>query len=168
MNSSYAEEETPPGIQIIGSLSALIFGLVGAFAVIMLFVRNDTWVEDRIFFLTSKIAVVSFATFIPLSTLLTIFRRTRGLSGYGFLIVSNIHAFNLWIMSLIILNRLGGRLGVIIGLGFAGIGVIPVSIIIAAYHSYWSAAGEITITGILVLLARFLGVFLVAKHETSK
>jgi hypothetical protein len=170
MSDLYQEKREPLLPQVIGAIGNLLllmFFIIGVLAVVMLFVRDGVWVQENIYPIVQTIAGISLFTVFPLSLLLTIFRKTRGISGLLLFIESYIFGFSLWLFSLIILNLLGGRIGVIIGLVFAGIGVIPVAIIASALHGYWSTAGEILLAGILIILARYIGGYLVAKSAES-
>jgi len=66
---------------------------------------------------------------------------------------------------------LAGVFWIIVGLLFAGLGVIPIAMIAAALNAQWSIAGQMLLGVIVVLALRAIGTFLVesdARREVPK
>lgn len=114
------------------------------------------------------VLVGSFCLFVvlPLSLILAVFRKTRGVAGIAILLSSEIWAFGLWVNALLIAYALAGVAWLVIGVVFVGLGVIPVAIIAAMIKGHWSLAGQLVLSGILILIARFFAFFLAAKADT--
>lgn len=53
----------------------------------------------------------------------------------------------------------------IVGLVFAGVGVVAIAVIAALIRGYWSTAGELFLLFIIVFAIRFLAFYLAAKAD---
>ena len=60
---------------------------------------------------------------------------------------------------------LWGTFAVIVGLCFAGVGVVPIGILAALFHGYWSRVFEMLTLIVLTFGSRFFAVWLLSKTE---
>jgi hypothetical protein len=100
---------------------------------------------------------------VPVFLLLSIPRVTRGWAGLGITLSSYAVGLSLWVWSLVIAYAMAGVFWVVVGLFFAGVGVVAVAAIASAVHGEWFIFIQIVIGVIVVYLLRFFGAFVVEK-----
>lgn len=96
------------------------------------------------------------------------FRATRGFSAIGFLCASYAFGFVLWIWSLLLVLDLWGMFAVVVGLLMAGIGIVPVAILAALFHSDWEGLGDLAVMTSATFGIRFLAVWLASKADRER
>jgi hypothetical protein len=112
--------------------------------------------------LASDIATVCCIVFLlPLS----LFRRTRIVSMWGFLLASYLFGLSFWVYGLLVTYDQWGRTGVFIGLFLFGFGVVPLGIIAAATQYLWLTAGELIFGVVLTFGARAFAFHLAKKMD---
>lgn len=131
-------------ISVAGCLVYIVF-LIGAGTLIVTIFRGIPWFAENVQPVVGPICVVVTIILVPISFFLAVFKKTRPLAGLGFTIASYSIGIDLWLASLIASYFLAGGFWMIVGLFFAGIGVVPVAIGAAFLHSEWS-------TGILLVV----------------
>lgn len=142
-----------------GCLLYLVIALAGIAVLILLF-RGVGWVSEKIYPWAMFFAGIALFVVTPGSLLLSIFRVSRGLGALGLLVASYVIGFSLWIWSLIVAYSLAGVFWLIIGLLFAGLGIVPVAFIAALLSREWSVAGQLLIMVVLVYAIRMFSFFL--------
>ncbi len=138
-------------------LGGCLLYLIVAFGVLTLFgvlLRGVGWIAENIYPWVMLATAIALIVVVPISLLLSIFRKSRGVGSVGLLLSSYVVGLNLWMWSLIVASSLAGTFWLIVGLLFAGIGVVPIAFIAALLSSEWSVAGQILITTIVVFLIR--------------
>lgn len=141
----------------IFTLGYYLFGLLGVISVFLVFIRSATFLDDYIHPIITAISAFGLFIIIPISLILLIFKKTRVWGGFGFLIYSLILGFHLWFWCLILAKVFAGTLWLIIGLFFAGIGIIPIALIATAIASEWSLVIGIVLTAIVIFVCRTIG-----------
>jgi len=96
---------------------------------------------------------------IPLS----IFRKTRPIAGNGLYFSSYLFGIMLWAYSCVVSYGIWGYAGLVVGLLFLGVGVLPVALLGTLLHGYWSILGELVFGIFLTFGARGFGVYLLVK-----
>ncbi len=96
---------------------------------------------------------MTFFILLPLS----IPRRLRRFGGYCIYITSYILGMTLWVWGLLLTDFLWGRLAVVLGLVFAGAGVVPVAILASLSKGMWSEVGYFALGIILAFGSHFIG-----------
>ena len=139
--------------------------LVGVILLIVTLFKGMTWISGPVYRSAVVAGAICFFIVLPLSLLLAIFRKTRGTASVGLLICSFVWAFGLWVSSFITAYLLAGLVWMIVGLVFAGVGVVAIAVIAALIRGYWSTAGELFLLVIVVFAARFFSFFLAAKAD---
>ena len=144
------------------------FGVVAIPSAIGAFVSGPDWVHRHVFQLLSPpLTFVSGLVLLPACLLLLLFRFSRGIAGLGLFVASHLFFIHLWLACLVTLGSLAGRGGLLVGLLLAGIGVVPVSIVVSALYGAWSFAGGTLLLGLIVLGVRFLGITLVTRAAAA-
>ena len=98
---------------------------------------------------------------------LTIWRKTRGAVGAGLLITSYIFGLTTWLLSAAVTFGSFGWFGLIIGLLFLGLGVVPLAIIGAIFKLDNGGLALVLFVMVVVTFgARFGGAYAASKAET--
>lgn len=159
-DSTSTIKETIVGIG--GCLTYLIFAIGGLVLLIMLF-KGTPWIAENIYPWVMLAAGVGAFIVVPVSLLLAIFRRTRGIGGAGLFFSSYLIGLSLWVWSLIIAYSLAGVFWMIFGLVFGGVGIVPIAFIAALLKAEWAVAVQILVVAIVVFALRGFGLFLAEK-----
>lgn len=89
----------------------------------------------------ATLPALNYATVIALIIIfllpLSVFKTTRFISTWGFLIASFIFGIDVWMYGFLVTLHFWGVGGVFVGLCLVGIGVVPLGMIAAALHSSW-------------------------------
>ena len=98
---------------------------------------------------------------------LTIWRKTRGAASAGLLITSYIFGLTTWLLSAAVTFGSFGWFGLIIGLLFLGVGVVPLAIIGAIFKLDNGGLALVLFVMVVVTFgARFGGAYAASKAET--
>jgi len=87
---------------------------------------------------------------------LALFRTTRVVSIYGFLISSYLFGFATWILGFVITLQYWGKIGVVIGLLLGAVGIVPLGIIASAWNADWPTAVALIVTLFITYGSRML------------
>lgn len=161
-NSSSSIKAT---LAALGGCLGYIIGLIGIVVLLGMVFTSTPWVAQNVFpWATIVIGVIVFLG-VPVSLLLAIFRKTRGIGGLGLYLTSYAIGLHLWLSSLIVAYTLAGVSWMIIGLLFGGIGVVPVAFIASIIRTEWSVMWQILLVIGVIATLRFFGVFLIGKAD---
>ena len=141
--------------------AACIFALVGLF-----FMGAERFCEIVYPWLcwVSAIALLfCIFVFLPLS----FFKFSRGFAAIGLIIASYMFGITLWIWSLLITSTLWGLAAVIVGVAFAGVGVVLMAILAMLFHGEWSTLGQVVLLILFTWGTRFWGIALSRKAENE-
>lgn len=141
------------GLIVIAALIAL--PLVIAHGMVWVSERAWPWLDNASYFTFFFDIIV----LLPLS----FFRRTRHWAGNGFFISSYLFGTLLVAFSCIVAFQVWGYVGLVFGILFAGIGVVPVAYVAAITHGMWSVLGDLVYATVLTFGMRALAFYLLAK-----
>ncbi len=144
----------------LGCLIYLVFGL-GGIAVVVMIIRGVPWIAENVYPIVSFVCSILLLLLVPISIVLSIFRKTHPWAGLGFTLSSYALGLTLWLWSLILAYLLAGTIWMIIGLLFAGVGVVFVAFVAALVHGEWAVAIQVGIMTVLVYGLRGFGGYLV-------
>lgn len=134
----------------------------------ILFLRGMVWVFEHAnqWLLTAASRVTDICVFIlfPLS----IFKRTRPLAGFGFLLSSLLFGTALFGLSCVIAFGVWGYTGLILGLLFGIIGVIPVAFLAALFHPESVTFWPLPVGVVLTIGTQWLGGRLLERNTKSE
>lgn len=144
--------------------SILGVGIFIAFVLItgLLFIYGAKFAEAILPFLqelTGWITAIALFILLPLA----IFRQTRTISAVGLYLSSFVFGISLWVYGFLTAYFYWGVVGVLIGLVFLGIGVVPVAILAALVNADWSTIGSIVYLIAITYGARALGIYFEAS-----
>jgi hypothetical protein len=155
----------------LGGCLVYIAIAIGGLVLLIMFLRGTPWIAENFYPWTVQAAKITLYFVIPTCSVLAFFRKGRGLGGLGLSLSSYVIGFSLWVWSLIVAYSLGGVFWIIVGLLFAGVGVIPIAIVAAALKAQWSIAGQMLLGLVVVLALRAIGTSLVendARRDIPK
>jgi hypothetical protein len=154
-------------VGFLGCLLYIVFGLAGI-AVIILLISGVPWVAENVYPTATFICAILLLPLIPLSIALSIFRNTRPWGGIGFTLASYALGLTLWLWSLILAYFLAGTFWMVVGLLFAGVGVVFIAFVASLFSGEWAVALQIAIMTILAYGLRGLGTYLVEGKNRER
>ena len=104
---------------------------------------------------------IDIVVFLPMG----IFKRTKGATALGLSISSYVFGLTLWFFGLLLTYIIWGMVGILIGLFFAGIGVVPLSILATALEGEWSILGQLVFLLFLTFGSRALGSYFAIQAD---
>lgn len=152
-------------LKSIGSFILGICIFAGVIVLAVMFLTGGVWLSERIY--PWLIVITAIALFVIIAVLLplAIFRRTRAIAGGGIYIASFVFGLTLCVWSLLTSYTLWGIGGVVVGLLFAGVGIVPIAILASLFHGLWSMVGELLLVTAITFGTRFFGIYLMTKAE---
>jgi hypothetical protein len=141
-----------------------LFYLIGAIVLIATFFKGMGWLVNTLMPIVAAISVLALALF-PILLLIAIWRPARGPAGLIGVAISYVLGFYVWIKSITIAFVLGGPVWTILGVLFAGVGVIAMAALVALLHAQWVILIETIIAVIVVLVTYFLSLILISKAD---
>src|ERR1700730_13449361 len=124
--------------------------------------------SEIIFGWTRAIAEWALVICVLVLAPLGLFRKTRGISAMGYFIASYIFGTNLFIFSVLVVLQIWGVTALIIGLLFAGVGVLPVAFLASIFHREWYTFGQLSLGLVFTWGTRAFGLYRPSKSEREK
>jgi hypothetical protein len=93
----------------------------------------------------------------------SLFRRTRIWAGNGFYVCSFLFGAMLFAYACLVSYEIWEYTGLIFGLMFAGVGVVPVAFVATIVHGHWAELGELVFDTVLTFGVRAFGLYLLSK-----
>lgn len=135
----------------LGGMGLIIGVSIVAILTAMLVINGLTWIARVVFPLTIWLTQIALAIFIFILLPLSFIRRTYDFSAIGILIVSYVVGASIWIVAFMETYRLWGTWGLVIGLVFMGIGVVPIAILAMLFHGMWAQSAQLVIAALIVI-----------------
>lgn len=110
---------------------------------------------------------LAFTVLVVVLLPLSAFRRTRTFAAVAILYVSYLFGVTVWMIGLLTTLDIWGMMGVIIGLCFAGVGVVPIAMLATLLHGQWLLLAELVVLTLLTFGSRFFAFFLNGITESS-
>ncbi|MEK7644906.1 MAG: hypothetical protein AAB391_01080 [Patescibacteria group bacterium] len=148
---------------LLGVVIIVAFGLI-----IGLVFKGAIWFTATVLPIVQIIS--GFLFFVNLLVLLPLcfVRKTRGYSGLGMYISSYIFGLELWLRALLFTYIIWGGFWVVVGLLFAGIGILPLSLLATAFDGSWTVLFWLCVGMITTYGSRILGQYFVNKDEEEQ
>jgi hypothetical protein len=146
------------GLLGIAIIAPLVF-------VAALLINGIAWVSGHVleYLITlNNIVTVMCIVFLPP---LALFRKTRVVPAYGLYVASFVFGVCVWVYGFMVTYEIWDGVGVLIGLMLGIVGIVPLGIIAALWHSEWVIAAELTYGVVLTYGARAIALWLRAKIE---
>ncbi|MDD5501180.1 MAG: hypothetical protein PHH57_05810 [Candidatus Omnitrophica bacterium] len=155
------------GILSIGLIAGYILFAVGFILLAVLLMKGGIWLSAIIYPWLNGISLLTFLLCLFILLPLAIFRRTRAVSGIGLVISSYIFGITLWVYAFLLSYTFWGLIGLLIGLAFFGVGIVPIAMLAAIIHGDWWLLAELFFSVLLAFGSRLFGIFLVNKTESQ-
>ncbi len=141
---------------------AVVVGLMFAFTV---FIGGVEKVSEITFPILANISnyCLLLCAFVLLP--LSLFKSTRTFSCWFFFMSSYVFGLCVWMFGLIVTYQLWGGGGLILGLIFGGVGVVPLGILASAIKGLWIVCSELIFGVLLVYGTRTFAIYLVNKID---
>ena len=141
--------------------------LIAIISLIVAFFAGAAWISSHLlrwFSNASLVAgIVLFLVLLPLSVV----KRARPFSGSLILLISFIFGITLWMEGFLGTLSTWGTFAVIVGLFFAGIGVVPIAMLASLIHGSWTILLELVILAVLTFGCRIFAHWLVGTSDTA-
>ena len=131
----------------------------------VLFIKGGLWLGPILLPWLNLISGITFIVCILVLLPLSIFRKTRSFAAIGLFTASYVFGVTLWVVSFLLSYIYWGILGLLVGLVFAGVGVLPVAMLASGLHGDWSIFIQLVISIFLTYGARAFGMFLAEKVD---
>jgi hypothetical protein len=152
-------------IKGVGSIMLGIASFAAIIFVSVIFIRGLAWVSEHLIgyltFPVSAALVLCLFVFLPLA----LFRKTRFISVYGFLISSFLFGATTWILGFLTTLEYWGGIGVFIGLFLGIVGIVPLGIIASVFHTDWWSFGGLIVGLFVTFGSRMIALSLAATLE---
>ena len=141
--------------------------IVGAVFVAALVINGMAWVSGHVLeYLITLNNIVTVVCIVLLISLVP-FRKTRNVPAYGLYVASFVFGVCVWMYGFAVTYQIWGGVGIIIGLILGIVGIVPLGIIAACWHSEWTIVAELIYGLVLTYGARAIALWLWAKIETD-
>ena len=137
--------------------------LAAVMLLLLTFVKGGVWVGQKIYPGLSFLSQAAMLFTIFFLAPLTLFKRTRAFGGFGIFAASYVFGLTLWVWSLILTFKFWGIFAVILGLFFAGVGIVPIGLLATLFHGEWSTVGQLILLMAFVPASRSFGISMVAR-----
>jgi hypothetical protein len=160
MTVSLKEKITGLGTVVLGAAFFCVLLMIGS-----MFLNGILWFSQTIY--PYLLIIGSFIFWVGICVLLPLafFKKTRAISGYGFVISSLFYGMLLWLTSLITVYVFWGKIGVVIGIVIAAVGIILEAFIAALFNGAWDELGNLFLWLLIPLVTMGLGMWLLAKTD---
>lgn len=111
---------------------------------------------------------ISIATCLFLFVPLSFFHKTRLFSATGFLLASYVFGLCTWMIGLLVTLQYWGVFAVLLGFLIAGIGVVPIGMLAAAFNGSWGDVLSLFVGLFATYGVRALSLRLGQKHEIEE
>lgn len=146
-----------------GCLMGAAFFAIPILLLVAIF-KSIGWIAEVLLPISGWVTLIALLL-VPIFLFAAIPRVTRGWAGLGIMLSSYAVGISLWLWSLVIAYAMAGVFWIIVGLFFAGIGVVAVAGIAAALHGEWLIFIQIVVGVVIVYGLRVLGNYLIEKSE---
>lgn len=152
-------------VKSVAGILLLLFIVVGGFVLLALLIGGVGWIADNVLPWVKVVAQITLFVVVPISLLLSIFKKSRVVGAIGLLISSYVWGLNLWLWALVIAYYLAGTFWLVVGLLLGGIGVVPIAIIASLISGKWIIAVQIAISAVVIFAVRGFSIFLGDRAE---
>ncbi len=152
-------------IKTIGAIMLSITCFAALAFIFVIYILGVTWVSLHVFEYFLLLASVALMLCVLIFMPMALFRKTRFVSAYGFLISSYLFGVTTWILGFLTTLQYWGATGVFIGLILGIVGVVPLGIMASAFHADWSSVVALIVGLFVTYGARTLSFGLAASLE---
>jgi hypothetical protein len=152
----------------LGMVVIVLFCFVALLFLCVLVLHGVAWIIERVIpwvmAAAYLAAFIGFVVLLPLSFI----RFTKTFSANGLLLVSYVLGVWTWCYGFVVAYNMWGWVGIIVGLVLAGVGIVPVAMVAAAFKFEWWIVFDLLLYLGLTYGARTYSVYLTTKEEERK
>jgi len=155
-------------VDFLKSIGGFIIGIgifLGIIFLAMFFIKGGVWLGAIVLPWLSIIMWLVFILNVIIFLPLGIFKKTRTVSAFGFVMSSYVYGLTLWFWALLLTYLIWGATAVFIGLLIAGIGVVPIAIFATALNGEWAITGQIILLLVFTFGSRMLGFYFAERAD---
>lgn len=152
----------------IKALGGVLLGIAAASALFLIMyafitgtARVAEWLAPLLTSVNGYALGISIVVLLPMA----LFRASRGWAAVGFMVVSFVFGFVMWMFGFLYTYILWGVLGIVVGIFLAGIGVVPIGMLALAIHGEWELAGQLLFGLVLTFGTRAFAMYLSEKAD---
>lgn len=156
--------------EILKYIGGMALGIIIFLAILLIglfLLKGSLWFSEKIFPWVGIVFWITIAIDVIGLLPLSIIECTRDVGLTGLFISSYIFGLLLWVWSFLIVYFVWGWVGVIIGSLIAGIGIVPLAIIILILNAQWVGLLELIIYIVIIFGVRALSSILLERYENS-
>ena len=155
-------------LKTIGGGALGFIAMVVLFALGIAFIFGMVWVSDKAMPWLIGAARIAFNICLFVLLPMCIFRKLRPWAGVGFVYASLAFGILIWAVSCVYVVQVWGYGALVVGLLFAGVGVVPVALLAALVHGQWSNLLALFLGVVLTFGSRILGAWLTERPTTAE
>ena len=142
----------------------VLFGFLVVMCLLLVFViKGGVWVGRYVYPFSALAAQLALAASVLIFLPLSFIRHTYGFSSAGLVIASMIMGLAIWVSSLLVTYQIWDAWGVIIGLVFMGVGVVPIALLATLVNGMWGVLGKLVLSLVIMWVVRIY-----AHHVAQK
>jgi hypothetical protein len=154
-------------LKALGGFLMGIVVLIAFLSLIAALFAGTAWISGHLLLWFSNASLVAgtvlFLVLLPLSVV----KRARPFCGSMIFLISFVFGITLWMDGFLVTLSTWGIFAVIVGLFFAGIGVVPIAMLASLVHGSWSTLLELVILAVLTFGCRIFAQWLVGTSDTA-
>jgi hypothetical protein len=146
----------------------ILLGLLGVAVLLALggvYIFGAAWVSAKVAPLMVPVFNWTLAICVLVLVPACLIPKASGFATVGLLLASAVFGFLLWVWAFIVTLEIWGWFGVVIGLLFAGIGIVPVAFLALLFHAEWHGLGNLIYMLAIMLGARLLAFWTASRAE---
>ncbi len=165
MESKSVVNKLGGGLKAIGNFG---IGVVVTFVFLLiagLLLYGMVWASEKALPWLNVAGEIALTVCLLILLPLTFFRRTRPWAGTGYFIASYVFGTLLFAFSCLVAFQIWSYTGLIVGLFFAGVGVVPVAFLATLFHGEWSLFWDVVFGMVLTFGTRGFGLWLTSESK---
>jgi hypothetical protein len=152
------------------NLANVTFGILFFVAIVVvlpiLFIAGASKVSAVVWPLLELLSVVVFALVVIVLFPLSFVQVCRPFAAHSFLFASYIFGATAWVDGLLVTKGLWGTIAVVVGLVFAGLGIVPMGMLAALFNRAWPQLWDLLILTAVTYGFRFYAFRIAAKADS--
>ncbi|MDP4299951.1 hypothetical protein [Leptothrix discophora] len=151
----------------IGSIAVLlaIMAIIGI--VVGFLFLGIHWISGNVLPTMIEIGWILVAITLLVALPMSFLRATRAIAGHAMMLFSYYFGVVAWLSGFLFSYELWGGWAVFIGLIIAGVGVVPIGMLAAAFHSQWSGVGLLFGMVVLTFGVRFYAAYVIVRSQNE-
>ncbi|OHA58820.1 MAG: hypothetical protein A2571_00335 [Candidatus Vogelbacteria bacterium RIFOXYD1_FULL_44_32] len=139
--------------------------LILSISMLVAFISGGVWLADKVLAWLGPIMWILLGIDILIFLPLTLFKKTKPYAGIAIFSSSYVFGLGLWMFGLLLTFFHWGYWGVIIGLIFLGVGVVPTAMLATLLNGEFLALGILLLFTFITFASRFLGLNIIENSD---